>query len=141
MRFEGRELIRPQPFRIGQPALKVVHGTVLQGVNPHPGVAFGVGFLDEVSLFEGTQVPAHSRGGEIKGLGEFACPPGPLEQEFHGAAPDRVGKRRDRAIEFCRQSSRFRVVRPPLALSQSSGAILLTVTAKVQIWPSGSRAR
>ena len=38
------------------------------------------------------------------------------------------------------QSSRCLVVKP-LTLSHSAGVILLTVTLKVQMWPSGSLAR
>lgn len=51
-----------------------------------------------------------------------------------------VGACREARVKAGDQSSRFFVV-SPLALSHSSGAILFSVTPKVQMWPSGSRAR
>src|SRR3546814_17250919 len=57
------------------------------------------------------------------------------------APPFRVGERAQHPIERGAQSSsRVRVVKPPAA-SHSSALFSSTVTQKVQICPSGSRAR
>ena len=63
----------------------------------------------------------------------------------HVALFGRLGKRQSEPAKIIgghgqRPQSRARVVRP-MALSHSAGFISSTVWAKVQMWPSGSRAR
>ena len=63
-----------------------------------------------------------------------------LKGSIRTQTPMRIGQRSERPVEALAQSMRVLVVRP-LAASHSSGRIACTVTPKVQIWPSGSRAR
>src|SRR5262245_6398261 len=96
--------------------------------------------LDQPALLQLAQMPAHRRRREAERGREFARPARLLAEQFHRVAPMGIGERREGRVDARVQSSRFFVVKP-LALSHSSGVILFSVTPKVQIWPSGSRAR
>ncbi len=140
MGFEGGELVRPQTLGICQPGFQVIHGTMPQRINPHTGIIIRVGLLNEASFLQGPQMPRHGRRRKIERLRQFPCPPRPLAEQFHGPAPRGVGEGCQGPIDGRSQSRRFFVIMPP-ALSQASGSIFVIVTPKVQIWPSGSRAR
>src|SRR4051794_17833631 len=99
-----------------------------------------MGLLNKPALLQLAQMPAHRRRRQAERLRKLARPARPLAKQLHRLATMRVGERREGLVDAGAQSSRFLVVRP-LALSHCSGVILLSVTPKVQIWPSGSRAR
>ena len=96
---------------------------------------------DQAAVLQRAQVPAHGRGSEIQCGGELAGAVWPRTQQVDRAPSHRVGERAENAVDGRAQSSsRVLVVKPPSA-SHSSAVFTATVTPKVQIWPSGSRAR
>ena len=79
----------------------------------------------------------HGGGGKSQRFGQLSGAAGLLAEQLHRVTAHRIGERG----KGCVETHRLVTVRRPDALSQSSGIISTTVTAKVQMWPSGSRAR
>jgi hypothetical protein len=140
MRLEARKPRGPHRFGLGEPAFQIRHSAVFQRVDANARVELGMGLLNELALLQLAQMPAHRRRRQAERVRELARPARPLAKQFHRVAAMGVGERREGLVDAGVQSSRFFVVRP-LALSHSSGVMLFSVTPKVQIWPSGSRAR
>src|SRR5215468_5270907 len=140
MCLEARKLRGPHRFGVGEPALQLRHGTVFQRIDTDARVELGMGLLNESTLLQLAQMPTHCRRRQAKRVRELTRPARPLAKQFHRVATMGVGERRECLVDARAQSSRFFVVRP-LALSHSCGVILFSVTPKVQIWPSRSRAR
>src|SRR5258705_6709512 len=140
MHLEVRKLRGQHRFGVGKPALQLRHGAVFQRIDANARVELGMGLLNEPALLQLAQMPTHRRRRQAERVRELAGPARPLTKQFYRVATMGVGERREGLVDWGAQSSRFFVVRP-LALSHSSGVVLFSVTANVQILPSGSRAR
>ena len=100
----------------------------------------GCGLLNEPALFQFAQMTAHRRRGQAERGRELACRAWSLAEQLYRKAAIGIRERRQSLVDAGVQSIRFFVVRP-LALSHSSVVIRFSVTPKVQMWPSRSRAR
>lgn len=86
-------------------------------------------------------MPAERRRAEPDALGQLARPPRRLAQQLDDAPAVRIRKRGERAVERGRRAQENISILRPVAFSDSSTEKGRTFIAKVQTWPSGSRAR
>ena len=98
-------------------------------------------FLDQAAGLERAQVPAERRRAQPDAVGKLAGPARRLAQQLDDLPPMRIGKRGKRPVDRSGRAQENISILRPVAFSDSSTEKGRTVWAKVQTWPSGSRAR
>ena len=86
-------------------------------------------------------MPAERRRAQPDAVRKLARPARRLAEQLDDAPPVRVRQRGERPVERGRRAQENISILRPVAFSDSSTEKGRTFMAKVQTWPSGSRAR
>ena len=143
MGLERGELIGPEPLGLLEPVLQFAHRPRFQRIDPDPRIIEWVAFLDQAAGLERAQVPAERRRAQTDPVGQLAGRARRFAQQLDDLPAMRIGERGERAVDRGgggRAQENISILRP-VAFSDSSTEKGRTFWAKVQTWPSGSRAR